>query len=80
MLNLEVPEVDGADLGSAISDLSDDLVVYAIGFAVIGIFWYGHHKLFARLGRGERRSPDPGQHGPARADRAYAVHVSGAGK
>jgi uncharacterized membrane protein len=30
-------------------------VAYAIGFAVMGLFWYGHHKLFARLGRSSAR-------------------------
>jgi uncharacterized membrane protein len=51
VLNVEVPDVPGSDLGSALSDLSDDLFTYAIGFAVMGLFWYGHHKLFAALGR-----------------------------
>ena len=26
-------------------------MAYGIGFAVIGLFWYEHHKLFASLGR-----------------------------
>ena len=51
VLNIEVPDVPGSDLGSAISDLSPDFVAYGIGFAVIGLFWYEHHKLFASLGR-----------------------------
>jgi uncharacterized membrane protein len=51
VLNIDVPDVPGKDLGSAISDLSDDFVAYGIGFAVIGLFWYEHHKLFASLGR-----------------------------
>jgi uncharacterized membrane protein len=55
VLNLEVPDVPGSDLGHAIRDLSGDLVAYAIGFAVMGLFWYGHHKLFARLVRSNTR-------------------------
>jgi uncharacterized membrane protein len=55
VLNIEVPDVAGRDLGSAISDLSDDFVAYGIGFAVIGLFWYEHHKLFALLGRANGR-------------------------
>ncbi len=55
VLNIEVPDVAGRDLGSAISDLSDDFVAYGIGFAVIGLFWYEHHKLFAVLGRSSGR-------------------------
>lgn len=51
VLNIEVPNVPGSELGSALSDLSDDLSTYAIGFAVMGVFWYGHHKLFAQLRR-----------------------------
>jgi uncharacterized membrane protein len=49
VLNLEVPDVSPADLGGALSDLSGDLVAYAIGFAVIGLFWFSHHGLFSRL-------------------------------
>jgi uncharacterized membrane protein len=51
VLNIDVPHVAGADLGAAISDLSDDFVAYGIGFAVIGLFWYEHHLLFSSLGR-----------------------------
>jgi uncharacterized membrane protein len=55
VLNIEVPDVPGNDLGPAISALSDDFVAYGIGFAVIGLFWYEHHKLFALLGRANGR-------------------------
>jgi uncharacterized membrane protein len=50
VLNIEVPDVPGSQLGDALRDLSGDLVTYAIGFAVMGLFWYAHHKLFSRLG------------------------------
>jgi uncharacterized membrane protein len=55
VLNIEVPDVPGSELGSAISDLSADFVAYGIGFAVIGLFWYEHHKLFASLARANGR-------------------------
>ena len=55
VLNIEVPDVPGSELGSAISDLSDDFVAYGIGFALIGLFWFEHHKLFALLGRASGR-------------------------
>jgi uncharacterized membrane protein len=55
VLNIEVPHVPAADLGKAIRDLGDDFEAYAIGFAVMGLFWFGHHKLFARLGHSNTR-------------------------
>jgi uncharacterized membrane protein len=55
VLNIEVPDVPGADLGRAVRDLSDDFVAYGIGFAVVGLFWYEHHRLFSRLSRGNPR-------------------------
>jgi uncharacterized membrane protein len=55
VLNIEVPDVPDSELGSAISDLADDFVAYGIGFAVIGLFWFEHHKLFAVLGRASGR-------------------------
>jgi uncharacterized membrane protein len=55
VLNIEVPDVAGSELGDALSDLSGDLVTYGIGFAVIGLFWYGHHVLFARIQRSSGR-------------------------
>jgi TMEM175 potassium channel family protein len=55
VLNIDVPHVAGHDLGKALSDLSGDIVTYGIGFAVMGLFWYAHHKLFARLGRSSGR-------------------------
>jgi uncharacterized membrane protein len=51
VLNIDVPDVAGDDLGDALADLSGDLVTYGIGFAVMGLFWYAHHKLFARRRR-----------------------------
>jgi uncharacterized membrane protein len=55
VLNIEVPDVPGDELGDALSDLSNDLVTYGIGFAVMGVFWYAHHKLFSRMDRSSGR-------------------------
>jgi uncharacterized membrane protein len=55
VLNLEVPDVPGKDLGHAISDLSAGFLAYGIGFAVIGGFWFDHHRLFSRLRHGSGR-------------------------
>ncbi len=55
VLNLDVPHVAGSELGSALSDLSSAFVAYGIGFAVMGLFWYAHHKLFSRLERSNGR-------------------------
>jgi TMEM175 potassium channel family protein len=55
VLNIEVPDVPGKDLGHAISDLSSLFLAYGIGFAVMGGFWYDHHRLFARLQRSSGR-------------------------
>jgi uncharacterized membrane protein len=55
VLNIDVPRVPGSDLGSAISHLSSDFVAYGIGFAVMGLFWHEHHRLFSSLGRSSGR-------------------------
>jgi len=55
VLNIDVPDVATGELGHAIKDLGDDLLAYAIGFAVMGLFWYGHHRLFSRLARSDGR-------------------------
>ncbi|HEY6760932.1 MAG TPA: TMEM175 family protein [Baekduia sp.] len=55
VLNIEVPHVPGADLGQAIRDLSSSFVAYGIGFAVMGLFWFQHHRLFSRLSRSSGR-------------------------
>lgn len=49
VLSIEVPEVDGESLGDALSTLGDDLRAYFIGFAVIGLFWFGHSAVFSYL-------------------------------
>lgn len=49
VLNVEIPSVPADELGSALMGLWSDLLAYMIGFAVIGLFWFGHHRLFSRL-------------------------------
>jgi uncharacterized membrane protein len=60
VLNLDVPTIrvetgSGERLWNALQSLDGDLTAYAISFAVIGSFWYGHHKVFARLDRSDGR-------------------------
>ncbi len=48
VLNLSVPEhIRGDDLNRALWEQRQDLIAYAISFAVIGRFWIVHHRFFA---------------------------------
>jgi uncharacterized membrane protein len=50
VLNIEVPQLDeGEQLTTALDDLVPDVLTYFIAFAVIGLFWYGHHKAWSAL-------------------------------
>ena len=55
VLSIEVPSVSDSDLGAALRDLGPDLTAYFIGFAVIGLFWFGHHVAFSELTRSSPR-------------------------
>jgi uncharacterized membrane protein len=55
VLNVEIPSVPGDELGAALKGLWSDVLAYMIGFAVIGLFWFGHHRLFSRLVRSDGR-------------------------
>jgi len=47
VLSLNIPEqLHGESLGSALWDQRQDLLAYAISFAVIGRFWVIHHRFF----------------------------------
>jgi len=47
VLSLHVPEhLHGESLGEALWDQRQDLLAYAVSFAVIGRFWVIHHRLF----------------------------------
>jgi uncharacterized membrane protein len=50
VLNLGVPEhVRGDDLDRALWDQRQDLLAYAISFAIIGRFWVVHHRFFSSV-------------------------------
>jgi uncharacterized membrane protein len=50
VLNIEVPQLSGDErLTTALDDLVPDVTAYFIAFAVIGLFWFGHHKAWSRL-------------------------------
>lgn len=50
VLNLGVPDdVRGDELGSALWNQRQDIVAYAISFAVIGRFWVVHHRFFGEV-------------------------------
>jgi uncharacterized membrane protein len=51
VLQIEVPQGIGShgDLADALLDQSGDLFAYAISFAVIGRFWYSHHRFFGEI-------------------------------
>jgi uncharacterized membrane protein len=47
VLSINIPMLHrGEKLDHALSNLSDNIVSYFIGFAVIGLFWVGHHYFF----------------------------------
>lgn len=52
VLNIEIPS--GDSLSDGLRELDDDLTAYFIGFAVMGKFWYEHHKLFSAIVRTDR--------------------------
>jgi uncharacterized membrane protein len=49
VLNLDVPDVEGEDLGDALGDVVPSVLSYLLAFALIGRFWVIHHNLFERL-------------------------------
>lgn len=50
VLSLQIPEnVD--DVGQTLRDQGDDLLAYALSFAVIGKFWISHHRFYGVLAR-----------------------------
>jgi TMEM175 potassium channel family protein len=53
VLNIEVPDVPSGERGldDALVDLLPSVQAYFIAFAVIGLFWYGHHVAWSRLER-----------------------------
>jgi uncharacterized membrane protein len=55
VLGIEVPAVDPDDLGKALGDLGPSVWGYFLGFAVIGLFWVGHHAFFGEVARHDGR-------------------------
>lgn len=51
VLNIGVPTVSDGELSGALDDLVPDVTTYFIAFAVIGLFWYGHHRAWSRFRR-----------------------------
>jgi uncharacterized membrane protein len=50
VLNLSVPEhLHGDDLNQVLWEQRQDLIAYAISFAVIGRFWIVHHRFFGSV-------------------------------
>jgi uncharacterized membrane protein len=53
VLNLDVPQVTGADraeeLADRLIDMLPELEIYLISFVVIGFYWYAHHHLFTYI-------------------------------
>jgi uncharacterized membrane protein len=58
-LQLRVPEIrhktSANDLSRALGDLSGQFFTYGITFALIGIYWLGHHRMFQRIVSSNRR-------------------------
>jgi uncharacterized membrane protein len=55
VLNIEVPSVADGDLSGALDVLVPDIIAYFIAFAVIGLFWYGHHRAWSSFRRSTPR-------------------------
>jgi len=49
VLSIDVPSVKDAELGAALADLGPQIQSFLIGFAVISLYWFGHHGFFRRL-------------------------------
>jgi uncharacterized membrane protein len=58
-LQLRVPEIkhktSASELSRALGDLSGQFFTYGITFALIGIYWLGHHRMFQHIDRSTRR-------------------------
>jgi uncharacterized membrane protein len=55
VLNIETPDVATDDLGNALVDLLPSIGTYVLSFALIGRFWFLHHRLFATFARVDSR-------------------------
>jgi uncharacterized membrane protein len=50
-----VPPASEHDLGSALVDLWPQFLSFALSFLVIGLFWFGHHRMFRYIARFDLR-------------------------
>ena len=53
VLNIETPDVATDDLGDALIDLLPSLGAYVLSFALIGRFWFLHHRLLDTFARAD---------------------------
>ncbi len=60
VVGLDVPtiaeETSSRDLWNALGDMSSQILMFFVSFAVLGSFWLGHHRFFGRLARIDRRT------------------------
>ena len=54
-LQLEIPGGEGVDVWTEVSALDSNFVAFAISFAVIGVYWVAHHRLFSVIERYDLR-------------------------
>jgi uncharacterized membrane protein len=54
VLDLRLPEASGAPLAAQLWDLSSSVLSFFMSFAVIGLFWEAHHRLFGYIERFDR--------------------------
>jgi uncharacterized membrane protein len=51
VLSIEVPDFDEQSFGDAWESLRPELLSYALSFAVVGVYWKAHHRMFRTLRR-----------------------------
>ncbi len=49
ILDIRIPEVDPALLGTALVSLLPQLFTYILSFFVVGLYWYAHHQVSAQI-------------------------------
>src|SRR5258707_188668 len=54
VLDLRLPEASGESLAAQLGDLSSSFLSFFMSFAVIGLFWEAHHRLFGFIERYDR--------------------------
>jgi uncharacterized membrane protein len=55
VLSIDLPTGPASELNSQLNDLVEPTFVYFLSFAVIGLFWTRHHRLFGTLHRTDGR-------------------------